>query len=588
MSLTSNFTFCVQLSIDAVRQIFHLAFKNESQCFPHNVGPFTRDFAGRTATVTVTVLDDESRPADLSFADDKHMSFSLPFDVTVEIPDAPDPSLSRLTLQALAAVPGRLDSWDADGEPVLGLRFDDVTPDAVEIVSLAGVPVIGEQEILRSIHARYDSLPHRYTTPAPGGGTAELLLYDGTRDTTLVPAYPGNPPITATLENPPEGEFLKVTAPIHVDVPTGYGFDYVSFGTITFFRAVTRTDTTITVTMGTEPGADSLKTVVALDNAGPGHDQVVAALTPMARNAVNGFGTITEPAFSQNAAESLLKTEIASYLNPLSFSLYTPRSNDPAVVLTTPVGFLIPAAGVLAILLNRRSGTADDDVAPDAFLGGRDVALGVAAAYIIERSDEVIEARFPGVNTDSGHELHTDSGDATLWSCHAAPADDGAHDESPGHLWVTGEAEVHIDCWPDPDVSFEGPVFIDATRTDGPEGCSLTLQPRAGEFDVDQSCCDVLLDLLIPVVGWIMLAVVENLIDEVGGEIATETAEAETQLLAPIPKVVIGIAQIECCLDGLRISSQGFVLPGDLSIRRSGTSFEDLEARGCAPRPDQP
>lgn len=587
MSLTSNFTFCVELSLEAVRQIFHLAFKNESQCFPHNVGPFSRDFAGHQASVTVTVLDDESRPADLAFADDKHMSFTIPFDVSVEIPDAPDPSLSRLTLSAAAKVPGRLDSWEVDGDPILGLRFDDVTAAAVEIVSLAGVPVIGASEILRSIHARYDSLPHRYTAAAPGG-TAELLLYDGTRDTTLVPPHPGNPPITATLENPPEGEFLKVVAPIHVDVPTGAGFDYVSFGTITFFRAVTRSETTITVTMGNEPGPDPLKTTVELDNHGPGHDQVVNALTPLARQAVNGFGTITEPAFSQAAAEGLLATEVASYVSPLSFSLYTPRSNDPAVVLDTPVGFLIPAAGVLAILLNRRSGTAADDVVPDAFLGGRDVALGVAAAYVVERSDAVIAARFPGVNTDAGHELHTSSGDATLWSCHAAPEDAGAHDESPGHLWVTGEAEVHIDCWPDPDVSFEGPVFVDATRTDGPDGCGLTLQPRAGEFDVDESCCDVLIDLLIPVVGWIMLAVVESLIDEVGGEIATGTAEAETQLLAPIPEVVIGIARIECCLDALRISSQGFVLPGDLSIRREGTSFEDLSDRGCAPRPDQP
>ncbi len=114
------------------------------------------------------------------------------------------------------------------------------------------------------------------------------------------------------------------------------------------------------------------------------------------------------------------------------------------------------------------------------------------------------------------------------------------------------------------------------------------LQPRAGEFDVSQSCCDVLLDILIPVVGWIVLAVVESLIDEIGGELAEQTAEAETHLVAPLPKVVIGIAQIECCLDDIVISDEGFVLPGNLSIRREGRSFDDLQDAGCTPRPDQP
>ena len=151
------------------------------------------------------------------------------------------------------------------------------------------------------------------------------------------------------------------------------------------------------------------------------------------------------------------------------------------------------------------------------------------------------------------------------------PEDDGAHGKSPGHLWVTGEAEVHIDCWPDPDVSFSGPVYVDATpHPDDPDGCWLELQPRAGDFDVGQSCCDVLIDILIPVVGWIMLAVVESLIDEVGGQIAEETADSSAQILEPLPKVVIGIAEIECCLETLLISNQGFVFPGSMSVRPIG------------------
>lgn len=590
MSNTSNFSFCVELGIGAVREIFHLAFKNEPQCFPHNVGPLTRNLGGLQATVTVAILDDQTRPADLTFADDKHILFSLPNDITVEIPDAPDPSLSRLVLSSTAKVPGRLDSWADDaGEPVLGIRFDDVDESDVSVEGLAGLPSIGVEQLANAIHARYDALPHRYTAPAPGGA-AELLLYDGVRDPSLIPSAPGNPPITAALETVSGNEYLKVEAPIHVDVPTGIGgYHYTSFGRIRFWRQVTRTDTTITVAMNVEPDPVAIQTVLELDSTAPGQVQVAAQLRPLAISAVNAFGALSAPAYSPAAAEAQIRAEIAAYVQPLRFGLFTPRSTEEGVVLTTPVGYLLVPSETLAVLMTRESGTEADDVAPDDFRGAHDVALAVSRQFVITRSDQVIEKAFPGVNGGGGYEFHRDQGDATLSSCHAAPENDGGHDKSPGHLWVTGEAEVHIDCWPDPDVSFSGPVYVDATpQMDPTTGCYLELQPRAGEFDVGESCCDVLIDILIPVVGWIMLVVVESLIDEIGGQIAEETAGSQTQLLDPLPKVVIGIAEITCCLETLVISDQGFVFPGSLDIRREGRSFEDLHDTGAAPRPDRP
>lgn len=591
MSNTSNFDYCVQLSIGAVRQIFHLAFKNESDCFPHNVGPIDVDLGGGlTAAVTVVVLDDDSRPADLSFADAKHILFDVPNDITIEIPSAPDPDLSHITLSSTARFPGRLDSWMGDdGEPWLGIRFDDVVDGDVDVVDLTGVPTIGADELAAAIHSRYLVLPHRYTAAVPAG-TAELLLYDGTADATLLPVAPGNPAITAVLETSGGTEYLKITMPIHVDVPSGYGsYHYISFGTITCWRQVVRTDTAITIDLSAEPSDPGLATQVALDDPGPGHDLVVAQLRPLAVQAIDAFGPLTSAALSQAAAVQQIQHQIAVYLHGLQFGLYTPRSGQQGVTLATPVGFLLPATGSLAVLMNRRSGSAASDAPPDDFRGGNDVALAVGRDAVIEKSDAVIAAAFPGVNGGGGAEIHRPQGDATLQNCHAVPEDDGDHGQHPGHLWVTGEAEVHIDCWPDPDVSFSGPVFIDATpHPDDPAGCWLELTPRAGSFDVGESCCDVLLDILIPVVGWIMLAVVENLIDTIGGQIAAETASAEVQVVSPLPQVVIGVAQIECCLQTLVISDQGFVMPGSVRIRRDGRSFGDLQSQCAAPRPDQP
>ena len=76
MSLTANFDYCIELGIDQVREIFHLAFKSEDR-YPHNVGPLIRTFSGRDMTVNVRVHDDEDRAAELTFQDEKHMLFSF-------------------------------------------------------------------------------------------------------------------------------------------------------------------------------------------------------------------------------------------------------------------------------------------------------------------------------------------------------------------------------------------------------------------------------------------------------------------------------------------------------------------------------
>lgn len=587
MSNTSNFDYCVQTSIDVTREIFHLAFKNEA-IFAHNIGPLDRNLGSLNANVSVVVLDDESRPADLTFEDDKHIRFRVPNDITVEIAEAPDPALSRITLSSTASFLGRLASWSDDaGEPVLGITFDDIVAGGVTVENLTGVPVIGAGQLTNAIHAKYPSIAHRYSAPAPGG-TAELLLYDGTRDPSLLPPLQTAEEITGLLVMNGADEYLTVKVPIHVDVPTPIG-PYLSFGHVTFSRKVTRTDTAIAVDMTTEPSVPPLATVVELDISHPARATVISMLTPKILQALAAFGVLSAPAYTQSAAETRIQEEIAAYLKERKFGLFTPRSTEPGVVLSTPVGFLLVATETLAVLITRRHGGPPDDAAPDDFRGAKDVALAVGRECVIEKCDGVIQDAFPGVNGGGGYEFHRDEGNATLNNVHAVPENDGGHGKNPGHLWVSGDAEVHIDCWPDPDVTFGGPVYIDATQVlDDPAGCRLELQPRAGEFDVSESCCDVLIDILIPVVGWIMLAVVESLIDEIGGQIAEETADAQTHMLQPLPKVVIGIAEVECCLETIVVSDQGFVFPGSMSVRREGRSFDDLHDAGSSPRPGSP
>jgi hypothetical protein len=576
MTNTSNFDFCVQFGIEAVREVFHLALKNED-LFVHNLPPMPRNFGGHPATVAVRLLDDQTDDADLSFLDNKRILFDLPIEITVETPDAPDPSLARVTLTSTIRAPGSLATWPVDAEDQLGIDFAGIVAADVEVPVLTGLPALDAARFLAALHTRFAALPSR--SFSQGGNT--LNIYDGTRGPVLSPPNkPGNPEITAVLETHGADQFLRVTLPLHANVTNPIA--WASYGVATFWRKVVMGTGTVTVTMETEPAAP-LQTVILFDDNGFIGQQVAVQLRPLLVAQLANFAPVTEPWFDEAAARELLKAEVAGYLSPRRFPFYTPRSGDPDHPLTTPVGFLLVASDTLAILMNRRTGTSADDVAPDDFRGADLLALALSRTVLDENIAQAIRDEFPGLAT-GGHEISTPEGDATLQSLSVTPSDAGEHGETEGHLWISGQAEVHIDCWPDPDVSFDGPIFLRLVVVETETTCSATFKAEMGEFDAGQSCCDVFVDLIIPIVGWIMLGVIEHMIDKVGGELAEEIAGGQERILQPIPSFVVGVAEMQACLETCITSSQGLVLPGKLRIRREGLSFEDLADDGNLPR----
>ena len=577
MSLTANFDYCVQLGLAPVKTIFHLALKNE-QLFPHNVGPFTRTLSGRTLTLRVRLIDDETDFADLEFADAKHIRFMLPFELTVQTPDSPDPALTQVTLKATGSLPGALANWPVDGEDQLGVEFAGITAADVTVPTLSGLPALDGSRFLAAIHTAYEAMPsHRFTL-----ADNALVIYDDHRDPTLLPANAATPSqIQAAIEAHDARQYLKVTLPLHATVPSALGFAH--YGHATFWREIVPGDGTVSVVMGTEPASTALATQIDFDGTPAFESTVAANLKPLLISRLGGFGTITEPWFTESTAKSLLAAEIASYAADKRFPLYTPRSGDPEVTLSTPVGFLLPAQGVLAVLMNRRDSSVADH-APDAFLGANQVALAVGRAALDEMIQRAMNEQFPGVN-NGGSEVSTDEGTATLYTLAVTPSDPGSHDHSEGHLWASGSAEIHIDCWPDPDVTFDGPIFLRVVLTETEQSCSIEVQPEMGEFDAGQSCCDVFIDILIPVVGIVMLIVIESMIDQVGGELAADFAGQQARQIEAIPPFVAGVAELQACLENLFVSSQGLVFPGKLRIRREGRSFEDLSESGDLPRP---
>jgi hypothetical protein len=581
VSNTSNFDFCAELGIRTVREIFHLAFKQED-IYPHNIGPIDVNYGGQTVHVRVRVLDDETDPADLSFSGERTVDFSFPFEIEVDAPSSPDPALTHFTMRARVTVPAKLATWTDGDHDVLGLTFEDVTAGDVTVEQLDGLPQIGEEQFRNSVHAKYLAVTHNYTL-----GTNRLNLYDGSRDTTLQPPWNGTGSSEIAVSDLIDGgdEYLDLVFPIWVHAEQG-GYTFESFGTATVYRPVSRDDHTVTVDMTVEPAAPH-DTVVAL--SGYGHDLVEAQLKPYVISSIGAFGPIEEPAPSDATARQLVQERVADYLVTRKFPVYTPVSAQPNEPVRTPVGFVLPAAGVLAVLLNRRTGAADgsNDVAPDNFLGNLQLSLAVGPDKVNEEIAGAIADQFPDLAGGGQEVSPPGGGSATLKQLSVTLENPDDHDVGQDHLWVSGEAEVHIDCWPDPDVSFEGPMFLDATPgTDADGNCTLTIEGRAGDFDIDESCCDVFIDLIIPIVGWIALAIVESTIDSVGGAMIEDIAAHQGRNLAAIPPIVLGVAQVTSCLTGVRISTDGFVFPGTIKVRRIDGSFEDLAADNDQPRPD--
>jgi hypothetical protein len=345
-----------------------------------------------------------------------------------------------------------------------------------------------------------------------------------------------------------------------------------------------QTAQSITVDFSTEPPAP-YQTVVTLDTAGLAQGIAESQLQPLAVNAISGFGPLPpQPVPNQADAIAAVQQQAAAYISQRKFGVYTPQAGDNSVTLTTPVGFLLVADGVLAILMNRRDSSVAD-FPPDNFLSGAQLAMAAGAAKVQEIINTAIANQFPGL-ASGGAPLSTPQGHGTLTSLNVSPEDSGGNGATPGHLWTTGSATVHIPCWFDSHVNFSGPIFIDSTLDQSNNMCTLKFQARAGHFNIGQNCCTVFEDLIVPIIGWIALGVSQSLISSVGGSLASQIAQGQTSIIHPIPPVVNGIAQISACLTTLNIFTAGFVFPGELSIVRLTTSFQDLQAGNHLPGPD--
>ena len=117
--------------------------------------------------------------------------------------------------------------------------------------------------------------------------------------------------------------------------------------------------------------------------------------------------------------------------------------------------------------------------------GNRNYFLVVIAISLAISAVEATRLILPITENNLGSRT-VDGHDITLNHLTAVLSDPGEHGQEKGHIWVQGDFDVHVDCWPDPNISFSGPIFL--TPQMNPDN-TVVFTAQAGNFDASDACC---------------------------------------------------------------------------------------------------
>ncbi|MEO1366592.1 MAG: hypothetical protein AAFX50_05410 [Acidobacteriota bacterium] len=195
---------------------------------------------------------------------------------------------------------------------------------------------------------------------------------------------------------------------------------------------------------------------------------------------LSAFDTATESIPTAGDLETLIGEEIAAFAQTQVIGFDMPAPADPEGV---DISTFQPATHPGALLLQMEpldDGTPCDGV--DDFVTADGFSLVVARPALEPFLNQVRDEINGSSREIQGHTVRVTSITVDL-----RDPDSGGGPR--GHMWVEGNADVEIDCWPDAGVDFWGPVFLSPRH----ELDGLHFDATTGEFGAtdDTSCEDV-------------------------------------------------------------------------------------------------
>ncbi len=477
MSLTSCYRYILELPVATLDKLFQASMAESG---PAGVA-VTRTFdhvivGGHDSTVSVRPTDLDTHPPTLVLPPaDLAVTAHIRMRVEVQVTDVPE--LDQIVYTVDFDLPGVFVKT-ADVPPKLEMQFPGVTDPDLNLVVAGGDIVLTPALVEPQIHAMYlanPGLAHdvQNNVAWPFGGTVQITteIWD---DADGAPGFRGRIHVEV-----PDATHILIKLPGHFRVQS-------------ISQAYMSTDMQIDVKVAVEVDGVAGRIRARLDLV-QAADVAVTFVTPsiydsgakpiLAGQVAARLRAIVDPEVAMPTTSQIrdaVAAQIVVLAAGLRFPVFTPLAPGAGEIDFTTFIPTTVNQQVLALQVDpRNDGTACD--APDVSVSTGEFAIAVAAVEVGPKLEAITSGQL-GMHNDfagSGYDVDVKEMNGDL-------SDPGAHGQADGHVWISGKADVSVDCWPDPTIHFSGPVFLDP-HTDTDE--KLFLTARAGDFDADKPCC---------------------------------------------------------------------------------------------------
>lgn len=476
MSLTSCYKYILELPVGTLNLMMSAAFAESGPAGVLISKPWTNVPIGdKTADITVRPDDIETHPPVMTLgtgAADCSLHLRMRAEITIdELPD-----LDKIIYVLEFDLPGQFVK-EAATPPRLLVQFPGVTGPDLNLTINGGEITLTPELVEPRIHEIYDSDPslgHDVKSGQPwwDGSSVQVTtdFYDdepgspGFRGaitvevpipTSIVILMPGHLKIQG-ISGPP-----KIDNDIVLRVTVDTLLDQVAGEFRVALSSVTQADISVTGLTGSPADVFAADTGVRVFGA----------------DKINNFPDQVESIPTDSEVRNLIETQLIDLSMDLSVPIFTPASPAAGEIDLTSFDAVNVAQQALGLQIEPRGdGTPCD--APDHFARADGFSVAIAKVEV-DRLMQPILVNNTGNKNLQGYDMTVNHLNGTL-------SDPNTHSQPKGHIWVNGDVDVHVDCWADPNVVFEGPVFLTPTTNVNGE---LIFEADAGGFTADDPCC---------------------------------------------------------------------------------------------------
>lgn len=531
MSLTSCYKYILELPVATLTDTLNAALSQSDSAGIKISQNWTNVPVGSTYTANVNVkpADMTAHPSSMSLPPvDLAVVLHLQMELDVQIIELPQLGTIIYVLQF--DLPG-IFFKDSSVPPKLLINFPSVTAVNLNLVVSGGTINLTPDLIAPRIHAMFAANPglghdveHNVPWP-PGPDSSVLVTTDIYDDQMGSPGYRGSISVQV-----PDQNHVVIIMPGHFMIQGLAVKFYINTDmTVNVTVSVERTEGHIKLKLSTVQASD---VVVSFINSSIYDIAAKPMLASNIASKLQTFGDQGEDFPSSSEVNGMISERLVMFASALQIPFFTPKTpSDPSQIdLTTFVPTTLNQQALALQVEALSDGTPCDT--PDVFTP----STGFAIAISKQEADALIQS----ITQANLGDRHVDGHDITMNHLTATLSDPGEHGQTKGHLWITGDFDVHVDCWPDPNISFSGPIFL--TPQMNPDG-TVVFTAQAGNFSSSDACCANLDPQQIAAL--------------IQGKQSTPVA---------LPTDFSGIGKLDLSVTSADISKQGIVVNGTFKI----------------------